>query len=363
MTHPGSGARTGGIWILGATGRIGRAAAARLAARGADLVLVGRNGESLRKVAADAGCPEAGTLVTDSVEQMAAEITRRRPAVVVNTIGGYAGTATLLARACMPGGHYADLAADLSAVPRLLALHQEAADAGSTLVTGAGFGVLATEALVVTLCEGRPTPETVRVDALASVATEAGTTGTAFAATIVDVITSGGRRYRNGRLVKTRLGADVRSHTLPDGQTAKSAGAPSAELLAAQSASGAPNVTVTSGLAPTSPLVRAVLPLFAALLSVPPMRRLAVRQMARAPIKAAPRPRTHSWGHAVVTWPDGDQREAWLRADDGMDYTADIITETAVRLADGRAPHGAFTPAAAFGPGLATATGGAFIMN
>ncbi|OIK24698.1 saccharopine dehydrogenase NADP-binding domain-containing protein [Streptomyces malaysiense] len=363
MTRDTPGTRTGEIWILGATGRIGRAVAVRLAARGADIALIGRSHESLREVAAAAGRPGAHLVATDSVECMAAEITSRRPAVVVNALGGYAETAVGIARACMPGGHYVDLAADLVAVPRLLGLHRQAADVASTLITGAGFGVLATEAVVVKLCEGRPTPNRVRVDALASVATEAGTMGAAFAATVVDVITSGGRRIENGRMVKTRLGSDVRSHALPDGQTAKSAGAPSGELLAARRASDAPNVTVTSGLAPTSPFARAVLPLFAALLSIPPMRRAAVRRMAKAPITAAPRPRTHSWGHAVVTWPDGSRREGWLRADDGMDYTADVITETAIRLADGQAPFGAYTPAAAFGPDLATAAAGTFLLD
>jgi hypothetical protein len=35
-------------------------------------------------------------------EAMAAEIRRQRPAVVVNTIGGYAGSAVTIARACLP---------------------------------------------------------------------------------------------------------------------------------------------------------------------------------------------------------------------------------------------------------------------
>ncbi|MEU6512293.1 saccharopine dehydrogenase NADP-binding domain-containing protein [Streptomyces sp. NPDC046942] len=363
MTQNGMGARTGEVWILGATGRIGRAVTARIGAHGLDLVLVGRDPESLRATAASAGHPDAKILVADAVERMASEITRRRPAVVVNALGSYTETAVPLARACMPGGHYVDLAADLTAIPRLLALHQEAADACSTLITGAGFGILATEAVVVKLCEGRSIPHEVRVDALASVATDAGTMGTAFAATTVDVITSGGRRYKNGHMVKTRLGSDVQTHMLPDGQTVKSASAPSGELLAAQRASAAPNVSVTSALAPTSCIVRAVLPLFATLLSVPGLRRLAVRQMAKAPIKAAPRPRTHSWGHVVVTWGDGSRREGWLRADDGMDYTADVITRTAVRLVQGEAPSGAYTPAAAFGPDLATAAGGNFLLD
>ncbi|SEP48956.1 saccharopine dehydrogenase NADP-binding domain-containing protein [Amycolatopsis saalfeldensis] len=355
--HTGNGE----VWVLGATGRIGRAVAARLAARGSTPVLVGRDRERLLKVGAGLD-REPKVVVADAAERVAEQITRQRPAVVVNTIGDYAGTAETIARACLPGGHYVDLAADLTAIPRLLGLQPDAAAAGSTFVTGAGFGVLATEAVVAKLCEDRPTPQRVRVDALASVATEAGVMG-AFAVSFVDVLTTGGRRYANGRLVKTRLGADAQKLALPDGQTVKSAGAPSGELLAAQRASGAPSVTVTSALVPTAPAVRAMLPLLGVLLSVPALRRLAIRRMAVMPIKAAARPREHSWGHAVVTWPDGTSREGWLRADDGMDFTADVATEVAVRLSRGEGKPGAYTPAAAFGPDLAVAAGGSFVLG
>ena len=363
MTQDSFNAGNQEVWILGAAGRIGRAATARLASRGTSLVLVGRDPDILRKVAADAGAPHTGIVVADSAQRMAAEITRRRPAVVINLLGAYAETAALIARACMPGGHYVDLAADLSAIPGTLALHREAIDAGSTLVTGAGFGVLATEAVVVKLCQGRPAPDLVRVDALSSVATEPGVIGAAFAATTVDVITTGGRRFQDGQMVRTRLGSGIRTHQLPDGQSVKSASAPSGELLAAQRVSLAPNVIVTSGLAPTAPVMAAFLPALAALLSVSSVRRFAGRQLAKAKLKAAPRPRAHSWGHAEVIWPDGSRREGWLRADDGMDFTADVITETAVRLSQGAAPAGAYTPAQALGADLAVAAGGSFLLG
>ncbi|KIF66805.1 membrane protein [Streptomyces sp. AcH 505] len=352
------------VWILGATGRIGRAVAARLATRGVTPVLVGRDHERLRKVGADLGLGDGTkTVVAGTAEHIAAAITRERPVVVVNTIGDYAKTAEPIARACMPGGHYVDLAADLAAAGRLLALHDDATTAGSTLVTGGGFGVLATEAVVAKLCEDRPTPDAVRVDALSSVAAEDGVLGTAFAATFVEVLTTGGRDYRNGHLARTRLGANPQHLTLPDGQRVKSAGVPTGELLAAQRASGAPSVTATSALAPASPVVRAVLPALGMLLSVPALGRFAVRRMARTTTKAAPRPRHHSWGHAVVTWSDGTSREGWLRVGDGMEYTADVAAEIALRLARGEAGPGAYTPAAAFGPGLATAAGGDFILD
>lgn len=343
------------IWVLGALGRTGRGITAALAARGVPVVLVGRNRDRLAATGSK-------FVVADGAEAIAAEIRRQRPAVVVNTIGEYATTAGTIARASLPGGHYVDLAADLVAVPRLLDLHEEALDGGSTFVTGAGFGVLATEAVVAKLCEGRPTPSAVRVDAVASVAIEAGALGVALAASIVDALTTGGREYRNGRLVPSRLGANAQTLVFPDGETAKSASMPSGELMAAQRASGAPSVTVTSGLAPASPAVRAVLPLLGRVLAIPPLRRSAVRRLAGIQGKAAPRPRAHSWGHAVVTWPDGTTREGWLRAGEGMDFTTSVVAEVAARLARGEGKPGAHTPASALGAEVAEAAGGTFLL-
>lgn len=360
-----SHSNTGEIWVLGAAGRIGGAVAARLAAQGITPVLVGRGKDGLDKAAANLGLGnKAKIVVTASVDDIAAEITRQRPAVVVNTIGGFAETATPIARGCMRvGSHYVDMAADLVALPRVFALHDEAAAAGSTLVTGAGFGVLAAEAVVAKLCENRPTPERVRVDALGSVSMSAGRMGAAFAASIVDVMSMGGRAYENGRLVTARLGADLQHLALPDGETAKSAGAPSGELMAAQRVSGAGSVTVATAMAPTTAIARMILPLVGKLLSIPAVGRFAVRRMAGVKMKAAPMPRRHSWGRAVVTWSDGTSREGWLRADDGMDYTAAVAAETAAALAGGQAKPGAYTPAEALGPDLATAAGGTFILD
>lgn len=190
MTDTTRSARSEEIWILGASGRIGSAVTADLAARGLTPVLVGRaaDGDRLRRTAADIG---SRTVLANGIDDIATEIARQRPAVVFNGIGNYVETAQVIARACMPGGHYLDLAADLTAVPRLLDLDGEAQQAGSTLVTGSGFGVLATEAVVIKLCEDRPTPAAVRVDALASVSLSAGVVGAAFAASMIDMFATG----------------------------------------------------------------------------------------------------------------------------------------------------------------------------
>lgn len=356
-----SDARTNEVWILGATGRIGRAVAERLSDRGLPgLVLVGRSEQGLRRVADRMGA-DVRVLVLDAFEAMTEAVRRERPRVVVNLLGSYARTAPALARACMPGGAYVDLANDLPTLETLIGMNNETKSNRSTIISGAGFGVLATEAVVAHLCEGWPAPVAVRVDALGAFASQGGVMGEAFAQTSVDVITTGGRSYREGRLVPTRLGSNLQHHTLPDGTTVASAAVPSGELLAAFLVSEAPNVDFTSALAPTAPMMRAILPLMTRLLRIPALRRVMIRRMAASKTKAAPRPRPHSWGHAVVTWSDGSVREGWLRADDAMDYTVDVLAAVSVALAAGAAPHGAFTPAAAFGAQIAVDAGGTFI--
>ncbi|MFC7660599.1 hypothetical protein ACFQ34_04880 [Pseudonocardia benzenivorans] len=53
--------------------------------------------------------------------------------------------------------------------------------------------------------------------------------------------------------------------------------------------------------------------------------------------------------------------EGWLRAQDGMDFTAAAAAAAALHLAAGDARPGAFTPAALFGPRLAEEAGGTFL--
>lgn len=352
----------GETWVLGGAGRIGSDLARRLTGQGTrGVVLVGRDEQRLAEVARPLAVP-VRTLVATDVEQLAAAVRAQRPSVVVNLIGNYAVTAPLIARACLPGGRYVDLASDLASVAAVHDLAEEATGTGSTLVTGAGFGAVGVEAPLVALCHGRRTPSRVRVDALASFATRDGVTGEAFAVTAVDVVATGGRRYQDGRLVLARLGSHPTRHTLPDGTTVTSAAVPSGELFAAQRVSGAPEVDFTSALAPSHPAVRALLPLMSHLARRPAVRRRMVAALAGTRTKAAHRPRPHSWGHAVVEWPDGTQREAWLRTDDAMDFTASSVAAVVQALAGPDVPTGAFTPAHAFGPQIALDAGAELLL-
>ena len=350
------------VWILGATGRSGRAVAGRLAGTDVSLVLVGRDPHRLAQTAGAVG-GDVRTLVAGSPEEIVAQVGRQRPTVVVNTIGPFTETTLPIARACLSGSHYVALANDVIAVSGLFGLHGQAVAAGRTLVTGAGFGVLGTESVVAMLCRDRPGPDRVRVDAVASVEIEAGVVGEALAATVVDGLPHGGRRYEDGLLVRTRLGADLARLTLPDGAAVTTVGVPTGELVAAQRTSGAPFVIAASSEVPTGRATRAILPLAGLLLSVPSVRRFARRRLARVRLTARPRPRAHSWGHAAVRWPDGTSREGWLRTGEAMTFTVAAVAEVTLRLARGNADAGAYTPAAAFGPEIAVDAGGEFVLD
>ncbi len=252
-----------------------------------------------------------------------------------------------MASACPPGTHYVDVANELSAVQTVLGLGRRAAAAGQVMVTGAGFGVLGTEGVVLRLCDGQPRPTQVRVDAIPSLALEAGVVGEALAATIVEIIRFGGRSVKGGRLVASPSVADPLTLTTPDGDVISTGSGANGELVAAWRASGADGVVAATTAAPSNGLVRLLLPAVTGVVRLPGMGQLATRGIARVPLRAAARPRPSSWGHARVQWPSGLVRDGWLRVGDAMEFTASVAAEATRRLLRGEGRPGSYTPGVA----------------
>ncbi len=242
-------------------------------------------------------------------------------------------------------------------------LHERAVQAGRALVPGAGFGVLATEGVVTALCAGRPIPERVRVDMVPSLASEDGVVGQALAASIVDGLPDGSRRYVDGHPQRVTPGHDAVTLVLPDGTTVATAGLPLGDLAAARRASGAPTVVAASSLAPTRGAARALVRVVGAVLTLDPARRFARDRLAAVRTRPRERPRPHSYGHTRVEWADGTVREGWLRAGDAGEFTASTAAAVAAWLAEGRGRPGAHTPVAALGAELLTAAGAELILD
>lgn len=232
------------VWVLGASGRTGSLIAKRLDDAGVPLVLVGRNRGRLESVAATLA--RTPRLVAAELTATLATLEQDPPGVVVNAVGPFTTTAAQVARACPSKTHYVDVANELSAVETILGLDQHAIGRNQVFVTAAGFGVLATESVLLRLCEGRPPAVRVRVDAMAAIALEAGVVGPALAATIVEILSSGGREVRHGRLVPARTAAHPIQLTSPDGDDLRTGSGASGELIAAWRASDADAVVAAS---------------------------------------------------------------------------------------------------------------------
>ncbi|MEU6716973.1 saccharopine dehydrogenase NADP-binding domain-containing protein [Nonomuraea sp. NPDC046802] len=354
------------VWVLGGTGRTGRAIAAELARRGAAIVLVGRDASRLDTAARALG---ARMVVAGSPTAMAEAIRRERPAVTVNTIGPFQQTAAVIADAALEGGDYVDLGNDVATISQLVERDEPARRAGHTLVTGAGFGVTATESVVTWLVEGRPPAARVRIDMIPSIASTAGVVGDALAATLTEGLPGiegggrfQGRRITHGRLAKAPFGGSPTRLTTPDGDQVTTALLPLGELLAAEHASKAPFVDAGSSEAPSGALARLVMPAGLTLLHIAPLRRFATRRLAAVKVSERPRPRKHSWAHARVQWADGTTREGWLRLPDANDFTATVAAEVTNRLLAGQGRPGTYTPAALFGSSLAESCGGEYLL-
>jgi short subunit dehydrogenase-like uncharacterized protein len=345
------------IWILGGTGRIGRAVAALLVDEGFSPVLVGRDAARLGSIAEKLG---GGTTikVAGSLAAMVELVASEHPGVVLNTVGPFTNTAVPIARACPRGTHYVDLSNELPAVQAILALQDHAVSAGSTFVTGAGFGVLATESVVLKLCQNRPPAMRVRCAAIPGVAVEPGPLGEAFAASLTEGFALGGRQYDGGKLVRSALLGDFERIPLPDGRMVGTASAPSGELEAARRASGAAFAISATSMVPSALILRAALPPLFAIMKIAAVRRFATRRIAAIEVKAAAKVPQVSWSYARVEWSSGETRQGWTRTGDAMVFTAEVMARVAIRLTQGAGSPGAYTPGVLFGPELAGECGG-----
>jgi short subunit dehydrogenase-like uncharacterized protein len=291
-------------------------------------------------------------------------LTDNAPAVVVNTVGPFNDTAPAVARACPPGTHYVDIGNELPATQAILSLDQHAAAAGQVLVTGAGFGVLATESVVLRLCAGQPRPTQVRVDSMAWIDFDNyGVLGDAFAATVIEGLKYGGREVRRGRMVTSLLAAHREQITTPDGATLTTAAGAFGDLLAAWRATDADSVVAAFESMPTTPGVQYVLPTLRAVLRMHFIADRATDRLARMTLRPKDRRERSSWAHARLQWPSGQIRQGWLRTGEGHDFTAAVAADVTQRLLAGSGRPGAHTPGALFGPALAESAGAELIID
>ena len=108
-------------------------------------------------------------------------------------------------------------------------------------------------------------------------------------------------------------------------------------------------------------MARAAITVMERLVSWGSMRNFLVRRLAAVRTPAADATHPTTWTHARGTWADGTERDAWLRTGDAMNFTANVASEVAFRLATDAHRPGAFTPCELLGAGLAEIAGAEYV--
>ncbi|MEU5310856.1 saccharopine dehydrogenase NADP-binding domain-containing protein [Streptomyces sp. NPDC021562] len=297
--------------VLGASGTTGGLIAEELVRQGGRVVLAGRDAARLARTAARFEDRAVSVLGVDLTDPASLATAAGAGKVLVNTVGPFARLSPAVVAACLDAGTaYLDLANERSAVRALLDRDAEVRERGATLVTGAGFGPAATEALVLALLAAGAGAATVKVAAAPHSAYDTeGVRGT-----VAEAMTEGATRYEAGALVRAPLGEGATTLTF-GGATRTVIPVPTGDLEAAREASGAPEV------------------------------------IAYAVPRGSGAGDGRSHAYAELTDADGRVHTAELSTGEGFAFTAAVAAATAARLLDGP-PPGAWTAARLLGPEL-----------
>ncbi|MER6126218.1 saccharopine dehydrogenase NADP-binding domain-containing protein [Streptomyces sp. NPDC001795] len=297
--------------VLGASGTTGGLIAEELVRQGGRVVVAGRDAARLARTAARFESGAVSVLAVDLADPASLAAMAGAGKVLVNTVGPFTRLSPSVVAACLDAGTaYLDLANERAAVRALLDRDAEARERGATLVTGAGFGPAATEALVLALLKAEVGAAAVKV----ATATHSAYDTDGVRGSVTEAMAEGATSYRAGELVRAPLGEGATALTF-GGAIRTVIPVPAGDLEAAREASGAPEVTAY----------------------------------------AAPRGSGTSDGrshaYAELTDTDGRMHTAELTTGEGFAFTTAVATATAARLLDSP-PPGAWTAARLLGAEL-----------
>jgi short subunit dehydrogenase-like uncharacterized protein len=355
------------ITILGASGLLGRAIINKLSAPGDhSLVLVGRDAtrlDAVARAAREAGSPQPLTVTTDGDDWAAVLDRAPETSLVLNLVGPATRTAPTVVDWCLRHHvHYCDAANELAAFQTTLGRDGDARRAEVSVVTGAAFGVVATEALVSALRGDRPPARSARVAAMPGMEDR----GVNVAASAIEVLTAGGRAYRGGNLNAIRAGSTYWRIPTPTGNVLGGIGVAVGDLESAARASGAADVDAFTTEVPAHAAVRAVLPVLTKAARFAPVRRALQYgvSLTDSPGPAADQAADYvSLSYARLEWADGTSRAGWLQMGDAYEFSGRVGAAVVRSQLSGAVPAGAHTPAAVLGPQLAYDAGAELVSD
>ncbi len=339
---------TNSKWLIyGATGYTGKLIARQAVKKGHRPLLAGRSAKKLETLARSLNLDWIAFELTDQ-----AALTQALSGVelVLNTAGPFGSTVGPLVQACLNKGiHYLDIANEVSVYQHLLKYDREAKSRGISLISGVGFGTVATNFLAKEAQKLLPDAQELEVAIAPYSFTSEPATGANQ--TALEVIAGGGKIYRNGKFLSAGLGKNQQIITSPDGAGHKVLSAPLGDLAAAQWVTGIPNVTAYLEL-PIGNFARRIMPVIQAVMKIGPLRKALQNRMTRSAEKLGAttekldqKKRSYAW--AKVTNSQAKKVELWLETGEGYEFTA-ISSVKAVERVLELQPKGTLAPAQVF---------------
>ena len=328
------------VAVVGATGFTGRLTVAALRRRGVQVRAIGRNRQKLDALAGD----DAGIEVRESAWDAASLADALRGCGAAVSCAGPFGSVghpviEAAVRARVP---YTDSTGEQPFIRWVFEeLAQPARAAGVPLVPACGHDYLPGDLGCALAAEGLGPLE--RLDVVYAPESAAASVGTRVSA--LQIVAAGGVALRDGRLRTMRMGAVKRSVDVGWGRVRAGlfpAGEPLQVPRHVDVAAVYPYLALPGAMSPANPGAAA----FGALLRVPGVRGMlerAARGGAEGPEGAA---REARWSvHVQATARSGERRALLLEGRDVYGFTAESLSELALRMADGVDATGACAPA------------------
>lgn len=331
------------ILLYGATGFTGKLIAREAQAKGAGVVLAGRNAKTLKAVAKPLGFDWRAFDLADRARLAAA---LKGVSVVLNAAGPFSATARSMVDACLnAGAHYLDITGEIDVFEALFARDAEAKRAGVTLLPGAGFDVVPSDCLAAHLKRRLPDATHLTLSLSTGFSASRGTMKTA-----VEGVADGVRVRRNGRLVTlARPAADSCDFGRGPRPTIQ---IPWGDVSTAFHSTGIPNIDVHIEAAPALQALAMTPGFVRSLLALSPAQALMkslVDLQPEGPGEAARRK-----GRVVLVGvarnASGEKVRTRLTTPEGYTLTARTSLDAALRVAAGEVKTGFQTPSLAFGP-------------
>jgi short subunit dehydrogenase-like uncharacterized protein len=334
-------------WLIyGAYGYTGTLVAEEAVRRGHRPLLAGRAVQKLAPLAARLGLDDVAVGLEDPAALASA---LEGIDLVFHAAGPFVHTSEPMIRACLAAGaSYVDITGEIPVFQNTFAHDAEARERGVALISGVGFDVVPTDCLARHVAEQVPGAVELEL-AIAATAFQAsaGTTRT-----VLEGLRGGSLARRDGRLVPLPFGEGLRRVRFPHGERWVMP-IPWGDLETAYHSTGIPTITTYLECRPEQlRWLRLGAAIGGRLLALPPLRRLALAAASRirGPSEEARRTRrSYVWARAADA--AGGSAEAWLVTAEGYQFTA-LSGIRCVERTLAERPHGALTPAQAFGPDL-----------